>query len=141
MKTIAVIHGPNLDQLAKREKDIYGGLSLETLNQQLKTKADDLGLDLRFFQSNHEGAIIEEIHALLALDVAGLVINPAAYTHSSVAIRDALSMLTIPIVEVHLSNIHAREAFRSTSLTAAVVTGQIAGFGVKSYEMALQAFL
>ena len=139
-KKIAVIHGPNLDRLGKREPEIYGTLTLEELNKNIENKADEIGLSVDIYQSQTEGLIIEEIHRIANHDYNGCIINPAAYTHTSVAIRDALSTLEIPIIEVHLSNIHAREEFRKTSLTAAVCTGQVSGFGLKSYLMALSFF-
>ncbi|MEK9657689.1 MAG: type II 3-dehydroquinate dehydratase [bacterium] len=139
-KKISIIHGPNLDRLGSREPDIYGSLTLDELNKNIENKAKGLGLELTFFQSQTEGSIIEELHRVSIDTYQGCIINPAAYTHTSVAIRDAIATLTIPVIEVHLSNIHAREEFRKTSLTAAVCTGQISGFGVKSYEMALTFF-
>ena len=140
MKKIAVIHGPNLDMLGKREPEIYGNLSLIELNKKIKTYAASHHIDLDVFQSQIEGEIISEIHRISAQNYEGCIINPAAYTHTSVAIRDALSLLRIPIIEVHLSNIYAREAFRQKSLTAAVCTGQVSGFGIKSYLMAIAYF-
>eukprot|EP01047_Picozoa_sp_COSAG01_P004940 COSAG01_NODE_165_length_23303_cov_269.524953_3_plen_143_part_00 len=139
-KKIAIIHGPNLDKLGSREPDVYGSLTLAQLNEKVATAATSLDLVTLPFQSNSEGELIDHIHGLEAVGFAGCVINPAAYTHTSVAIRDALATLSIPVIEVHLSNIHAREEFRKTSLTAAVCTGQISGFGVKSYVMALGYF-
>lgn len=140
MKKIAVIHGPNLDMLGKREPEIYGNITLKDINEQLISYAAKLKLNLDIYQSQIEGELITEIHRISENKYQGCIINPAAYTHTSVAIRDALSLLKIPIIEVHLSNIHAREEFRQKSLTAAVCTGQVSGFGVKSYLMALSYF-
>lgn len=134
---IHVINGPNLNMLGKREPDIYGALTLDQINGELKTRADTLGLSLDFFQSNHEGMILDYIHAAFEQDPAGVIINPGALTHTSVALRDALSMLSCPIVEVHLSNIHKRETFRHTSMIADIATGQLTGFGHYGYRMAL----
>ncbi len=138
VRRVFVIHGPNLNLLGKREPEIYGRESLEEINASLADLGKKLGIAVTAFQSNHEGAIVDKIqHAAEAAD--GLIINPAAYTHTSVAIRDALAMLAIPVIEVHLSNIHRREAFRRESLTAAVTTGQISGLGAEGYRLALRA--
>jgi 3-dehydroquinate dehydratase-2 len=136
-KKILVIHGPNLNMLGKREPDIYGRQSLEVINAGLLKRGAELGLEVETFQSNHEGVIVEEIQQ--ACDkYHGMIINPAAYTHTSVAIRDALAMLDIPIVEIHLSNIHQREPFRHTSMIADIVAARIAGFGSNGYMLALE---
>ena len=132
---ITVIHGPNLNLLSEREPDIYGTLSLDSINAQIIEKARQCGCQVQCQQSNSESDIIDMIHAAKNHD--GLIINPAAFTHYSIAIRDALASLSIPIVEVHLSNIHARESFRKESVTAGVCVGQISGFGSKSYLLAL----
>lgn len=139
MKKILVIHGPNLNLLGERETDIYGKLSLPDLNKQLEALAKTSGAALEIFQSNHEGEIVDVIGKAKANKIQAILINPAAYTHTSVAIRDALLAVSIPTVEVHLSNIYAREHFRHTSLIAPVVQGQISGFGVESYLLGLQA--
>lgn len=138
MAKILVINGPNLDLLGKRETEVYGEETIETINTELKKIADTEGSDIEFFQSNHEGDIVDKIGQT---DASAILINPAAYTHTSVAIRDALSAKTIPTVEVHLSNIYAREEFRHKSLIAPVVTGQVSGFGKKSYILGLKAAL
>lgn len=135
---ILVIHGPNLNLLGRREPHLYGHLTLADINARIVEKGRQLGLDVETFQSNHEGAIVDKIQQ--AMDACqGLVINPAAYTHTSVAIRDALAMLDVPVIEVHLSNIHKREAFRHHSMVSAVATGQIAGLGAQGYILAIEA--
>lgn len=138
MTTILVIHGPNLNLLGSREKEIYGTLSLADINGRLKDLASNHGFDLDVFQSNHEGEIVDVIQKSRG-KVDALIINPAAYTHTSIAIRDALLTLEIPVVEVHLSNIYGREEFRSHSLIADVVSGQISGFGPNSYILGFNA--
>ncbi len=138
MPRVAVIHGPNLNMLGIRETEVYGHLNLEQINQRILERAKALGLEVRITQSNHEGEIIEAIHESLQWADA-LIINPGAYTHYSIAIRDAITAVRLPTVEVHLSNIHAREDFRRQSVTAPVVHGIISGFGVMSYLMALDA--
>ena len=132
MKKILIIHGPNLNLLGKREPKIYGKFSLEDINNRIKKLAKEKKVSVDFFQSNHEGEIVDVIgKAPKKYDV--IVINPAAYTHTSVAIRDAVAAIDIPVVEVHISNIYHREEFRQKSLIADVATGQISGFGVNSY--------
>lgn len=139
MKKIMVIHGPNLNLLGTREPEVYGDLTLADLNHQIELAATKLGCEVRIAQYNGEGEIIEAIHS--AADWAdGLIINPGAYTHYSYAIRDALSAVNLNVVEVHLSNIFAREDFRRTSVTAAVTSGVISGFGVTGYILALHSF-
>jgi 3-dehydroquinate dehydratase-2 len=138
MIKILVIHGPNLNLLGKREPEIYGKVTIEGINKKLKAAAKKKKAALEIFQSNHEGEIVDKIGK--AKDkYSALLINPAAYTHTSVAIRDAISATNIPAVEVHLSNIYAREDFRHTSLIASVAKGQISGFGVDSYLYGLDA--
>ena len=138
MKKILVIHGPNLDRLGKREPDIYGNFSLDDINKRMRVRSKSLGLSLEFFQSNHEGELVDKI-GVAAGKFNAIVINPAAYTHSSIAIRDALSACGLPTVEVHLSNIYKREEFRHQSMIAPVAVGQISGFGAESYLLALEA--
>ena len=139
MKKILVIHGPNLDLLGKREPKVYGKTTLAAINKRLAKLAKENGVMLETFQSNHEGEIVSKIGAFK--ETGAIVINPAAYTHTSVAIRDAVSASRAPVVEVHLSNIYAREKFRHESLVAPVARGQISGFGVQSYELGFLAAL
>ena len=139
MKKVLIIHGPNLNLLGKREEAVYGKMSLEEIDKSLKIKAKELNLGLESFQSNHEGEIVQKIQDAKESGFSGIVINPAAYTHTSVATRDAISAIDIPVVEVHLSNIYAREEFRHTSLISPVAAGQIVGFGSKSYILGLEA--
>ena len=140
MMHILVIHGPNLDLLGKREPDVYGTTTIKEINQNLRRLADSKKARLKIVQSNHEGEIVSAIGAA-SKKIDGILINPAAYTHTSVAIRDALSAVAIPTVEVHLSNIYARESFRQHSLISPVVLGQVSGFGAASYEWGLSALL
>ena len=134
---VLVIHGPNLNMLGTREPDIYGHQTLEEIDAGLTAHADRLGLHIETFQSNHEGDIVDKIQQVHD-SFHGIIINPAAYTHTSIAIRDALSLLNIPVVEVHLSNIYKRESFRRTSMMSSVVTAQMTGFGSHGYLMALE---
>ena len=136
-KTILVIHGPNLNMLGKREPHIYGHQSLEDIDGQLMKLGKKLGIDVETFQSNHEGEIVDRIQQAMG-SCHGIIINPAAYTHTSVAIRDALGMLDIPVIEIHLSNIHKREPFRHQSMIADIVAARIAGFGSHGYMLALE---
>ena len=138
MIRILVIHGPNLHLLGRREPDVYGALSLDEINRRLEDAARSLGAELRIAQSNSEGEIVTLIGESPAW-AQGILINPAAYTHTSVAIRDAIAAAALPAVEVHLSNIYRREPFRHHSFIAPVAAGQISGFGVESYLLGLQA--
>ena len=140
MKSILVIHGPNLNRLGLREPEIYGRDTLEAINTEIVEAGRRLGVDVQTFQSNHEGALVDRIQQA-AEEADGLVINPAAYTHTSVALRDALQMLDIPVIEVHLSNIYRRAPFRHHSMTAPAATGQIAGLGKIGYLLALEALV
>ena len=137
LKKILVIHGPNLNMLGKREPDIYGHDSLAQIDARLVEEGKKLGIKVETFQSNYEGALVDTIQQAGGI-FHGVVINPAAYTHTSVAIRDALAMLDIPVVEIHLSNINRREPFRHTSMIADIVAARIAGFGAYGYTLALQ---
>ncbi|MGM0471573.1 MAG: type II 3-dehydroquinate dehydratase [Bacillota bacterium] len=134
-----VLHGPNLNLLGQREPDVYGSLTLADINQQLEELAAELGVELEIGQFNSEGAIVDRIHQAWEEGVKGIVINPGAYTHYSIAIRDALAGVEIPTIEVHLSNIYQREEFRHQSVIAPVVVGQLSGLGVDSYLLGLQA--
>lgn len=140
MARVLVIHGPNLNLLGQREPEVYGALTLAQINSELAKLARELQVEVEFFQSNHEGAIVEAIQGALGR-IDAIVINPAAYTHTSVAIRDALLAVSLPTVEVHLSNIHKREEFRHRSLVADVAVGQVTGFGLDSYLLGLRAAL
>jgi len=138
MKRVLIINGPNLNLLGTREKSIYGEKSLSDIESMMKEEADKLGIEVEFFQSNHEGGIIDKIH-----DARGnfdyIIINPGAYTHYSIAIRDAIKAVEIPSIEVHLSNIHNREEFRQKSVIAPVCVGQISGLGSAGYLLSLKA--
>lgn len=135
---ILVLHGPNLNLLGTREPGVYGTTTLKGINQSLMALASELSLELRILQTNSEGAMVDAIQGAMA-DCQGILINPAAYTHTSVAIRDAIAAVALPAVEVHLSNVHAREPFRSHSYIAPVALGQICGFGANSYLLGLRA--
>ncbi|MCL4521232.1 MAG: 3-dehydroquinate dehydratase [Firmicutes bacterium] len=136
---IAVVNGPNLGRLGRREPAIYGNRSWEEIWQRLVLDFPEV--ELEYFQSNHEGALLDYIETLADRGMVGLVINPGALAHQSYALRDCLKALGVSMVEVHLSNVHARESFRSTSLISPVVTGQIVGFGPAGYRLAVQALL
>jgi len=139
MKKILIIHGVNLNMFGKRDPAQYGTITLDEINQQLKELAKELGCVVETFQTNHEGAIVEKIHQAHLEKVDAVIINAGAWTHYSYALRDALAILKVPIVEVHMSNIHAREEFRHLSVIAPLAKGQIAGFGVQSYLLGLRA--
>ncbi|MCD6204483.1 MAG: type II 3-dehydroquinate dehydratase [Candidatus Marinimicrobia bacterium] len=138
MGTFRIIHGPNLNLLGKREPEHYGTLTLEELNKSVEAYAHEKNLTVEFLQSNHEGKIIDAIQN--SGGITGIILNPGGFTHSSVAIRDAIAAVDVPVIEVHLSNIHAREEFRRTSLIAPVCVGQISGLGVQSYILAIEYF-
>jgi 3-dehydroquinate dehydratase-2 len=138
MKRVAVVHGCNLNLLGRREPEIYGCATLEEINAQVATLAEELGLEVTFTQSNHEGEIIEAIQGGMGT-ADGIILNPAGFTTTSVGILDAIKAVGVPVVEVHLSNVHAREKFRRHSLIAPAAAGQICGFGVDSYLLALRA--
>ncbi|MFW6028615.1 MAG: type II 3-dehydroquinate dehydratase [Halanaerobiales bacterium] len=141
MKKITVINGPNINFLGIREKSIYGQLSYDNLKDILIKKAEKENINIECFQSNSEGEIIDKIQSCYKQEIDGIVINPAAYTHYSIAIRDAISAVEIPCVEVHISNIHKRESFRRESVIAPVCIGQISGFGLKGYILAIDSLL
>lgn len=137
MADVLVLHGPNLNLLGMREPEIYGTLTLADINRMLAGRAEEAGLTLDFFQSNHEGALVEAVQAAQG-KYAFILLNAAAYTHYSIALRDSIAAVEVPVIEVHLSNIHRREAFRHRSVIAPVVMGQICGFGADSYLAALE---
>lgn len=141
MTKILVLNGPNLQLLGTRKREVYGSTTLEEIRQNLDNIASELGVELDFYQSNHEGDLVDRIGNAKTEGVDGIVINPAAYTHTSIAIRDAIEGVSIPAIEIHLSNIHAREEFRHKSMTAPVCIGQIAGLGPDGYEWALRALV
>jgi len=137
-RKILVLHGPNLNLLGKRQPEIYGRLTLQQVNAQIRALAKELGLDVEVRQSNSEGQLVTWIQEA-PKKFSAIILNPAAYTHTSIALRDAISAVGIPTVEVHISNIHKREEFRKHSFVAEAAVGQIAGFGVQSYLLGLRA--
>jgi 3-dehydroquinate dehydratase-2 len=137
--TILILNGPNLNRLGRREPETYGPESLDDIRSSLESRFP--GITLEFLQSNHEGELIEALHGADDRSFAGVVFNPGGYTHTSVALRDAVSAIDVPVIEVHLSNIHSRERFRHYSMIAPVSAGQILGFGAAGYSMAVQALI
>ena len=137
MTNVVVLNGPNLNLLGHREPEVYGDTTLIDLEDSLREQIQD-NTRLEFFQTNHEGEMIERIHQLVKHPVDGIIINPGAWSHTSIALRDALAMVSTPIIEVHISNIHAREAFRNHSYISEIASGVIVGFGISGYKFALQ---
>ena len=137
---VLILHGPNLNLLGVREPEVYGSMTLEEINAKLVEFGRSLGADVKYLQSNHEGALIDALHDARTW-ASGVVFNPGGYTHTSIALRDAITAIEIPVVEVHLSNIYAREEFRHTSIISAVCKGKVVGFGWKSYMLGLRALL
>jgi len=141
MKSILILNGPNINLTGLREKSVYGSQTFEDLTQLIQQEADRLGCQVRFVQSNHEGALIDALQQAYFDHLDGVVFNPGAYTHTSIALHDAIASIPLPVIEVHMSNVHAREPFRHTSMTAPVCRGQIVGFGFYGYLMALRALV
>lgn len=141
MPKILILHGPNLNLLGEREPEVYGRDTLASIDQRLQERGREAGIEVATFQSNAEAPLIDRIHAAKSDETAVIIINPAAFTHTSVALRDALAGVAIPFIEVHLSNVHAREPFRKHSYFSDLAVGLVAGFGALSYELALEAAL
>ena len=137
---ILLLHGPNLNLLGTREPEIYGAMTLDDINEKMIALGKELGTEIKCLQSNHEGALIDALHAARTW-AGGVVFNPGGYTHTSVALRDAISAIVIPVIEVHLSNVSAREEFRHTSFVSAVCKGKVSGFGWRSYELGLRGLI
>jgi len=138
---LLVLHGPNLNLLGTREPEVYGSESLVDINNGLHDYARQKGVEVDCYQSNHEGELIDRIHQAKTEGISGIVINPGGLTHTSVSLRDAIAAVSIPVVEVHLSNIQSRESFRHHSFITPVAVGQISGFGAEGYKLAIQGFL
>jgi 3-dehydroquinate dehydratase-2 len=137
---ILILHGPNLNLLGTREPEVYGSMTLDEINKKMIELGDGLGVEIKCLQSNHEGALIDALHDARTW-ANGVVFNPGGYTHTSVALRDAISAIAIPVIEVHLSNVYAREEFRHRSLVSAVCKGKVSGFGWHSYELGLRGLM
>jgi len=140
MPSVLVLNGPNLNLLGLREPGVYGSTTLDDINAKMVELGKELGIEVRCFQSNHEGALIDALHDARTW-AAGVVFNPGGYTHTSVALRDAISAISIPVIEVHISNVHAREEFRHHSMISAVCAGTISGLGINSYLLGLRAII
>ena len=137
---LLILHGPNLNLLGTREPEVYGSITLNDINEKMISLGEELGAEVKCLQSNHEGALIDALHDARTW-ANGVVFNPGGYTHTSVALRDAISAIVIPVIEVHLSNVYAREEFRHTSLVSAVCKGKVSGFGWRSYELGLRGLV
>ena len=137
---ILILHGPNLNLLGTREPEVYGSMTLDGINQKMIALGKELGAEVTCLQSNHEGALIDALHDARTW-ASGVVFNPGGYTHTSVALRDAISAIVIPVIEVHLSNVYAREEFRHTTFISAVCKGKVTGFGRRSYELGLRGLV